>query len=67
MSSSFSASVMPSAWVREKPRCSSFLTMPFVSITSVCICSSVYHLRAGSQAAAAGVARAWAEVQSTLY
>ena len=29
--------VMPSAWVREKPRCSSFLMMLFVSTTSVCI------------------------------
>ena len=36
-SSSLSASVMPSASVREKPRCSSFLTTPAVSTTKVCI------------------------------
>jgi len=37
VSNSFNTSVIPSACVREKPRCSSFFTTPFVSITNVCI------------------------------
>jgi hypothetical protein len=36
-SSPLRASVMPSACERENPLAYSFLTMPFVSITSVCI------------------------------
>jgi len=57
-SSSLSASVMPSACAREKPRCSSFLITLLVSTTKLCIdCQSTTRRCLRKETAAGSLAR----------